>query len=280
MNAIFSIFPKFFRKLSAEEMAEMVHAVGLDTVNLVIRDGFWCKPDSLATDVPAFVKTMEQADIKVHFATAGYMPQDVLADDTPLRVLADNGVREFRLGYYRKAGEPGEVLDRARGEMTQLADLCDQLDVKAVYQVHHGTDIPSPSAIWHVVNGLPGEHIGVMLDPGNQANEGFERWSRAASLLGDNLAAIGVKDAEVTQDASRIDEESKGWSTDWTTLDRGVTNWYELVRSLDAVDFDGTFVWMPFYNEGEPEIMKEKLAGEVKYLRKVVEDVTATRKEA
>ncbi len=280
MNAIFSIFPKFLRKLSAEQLAETIHKVGLDTTNLVIRDGFWCKPDSLAADVPAFLKTMKKADIKVHFATAGFMPADILADDTAVRVLADNGVREFRLGYYKGGDEPGKTLETARGEMARLADLCDRLDVKAVYQIHHGTGIPSPSAIWHVVEGLPGEHIGVMLDPGNQANEGFERWGRATKLLGENVAAIGVKDARVTQDTSRIGEEDKGWGTSWTTLDQGITNWYELVRSLDAIDFDGTFVWMPFYNEGEPDVMIEKLAGEVAYLRKVVNDVTTTRKEA
>lgn len=274
MNAIFSIFPKFLANLSAEQLADTVKKVGLDTTNLVIRKGYWCEPDNLAKDVPVFCKTMERAGVKIHFATAGYMPEDIEADDTPLRVLAANGVREFRMGYFRGGDDPATALDDARRRMERMASLCEKLDVRAVYQVHHGTNIATATGAYYLVRDLPAERVGVMLDPGNQAHEGFEKWERSARLLGDYLVSIGVKDTKVTHDETQLDTPRKGWSTSWETVDRGQTNWHDLIGALQVIGFDGTFVWMPFYNEKEPDIQIGKIAIEVAYMRKAVAEVT------
>ena len=50
MNATFSLFPKFYKHLSAEQLAELVREVGLDTTNLVVREGYWADPYNLAAD--------------------------------------------------------------------------------------------------------------------------------------------------------------------------------------------------------------------------------------
>jgi sugar phosphate isomerase/epimerase len=276
MDITFSIFPKFYRHLRVEELAELIRTVGLDTTNLAIREGYWVSGRDLAAEVPAFVKAMAAAGLSIHFATAGFSPEQVIADDTPLRILADNGVGEYRMSYFRVGGDgPRASLDAARRQMEQVAEVCARCGVRAVYQVHHGTLVPTATGAYYLVRGLPAEHVGVMLDPGNQAFEGFEKWDRSARLLGGQLAAIGVKDVAVTRDPDKAGEPGKGWKRDWTTVDRGVTNWHELVAALKGIDFKGTFVWMPFYDADDPEEMTRKLGAEVAYLRKVVADVEA-----
>ena len=275
MQITFSIFPKFYKNLSVEQLAGLIKDVGLDTTNLVIRDGYWVSGRDLAAEVPAFVKAMAAAGLEIHFATAGFSPEQVIADETPLKILADSGVREYRMSYFRADGDPAGALAAARGQMEQVASVCERCGVRVVYQVHHGTLIPTATGAYYLVDGLPAEHVGVMLDPGNQAFEGFEKWGRSANLLGEHLVAIGVKDVAVVREPHQADEPGKGWKYDWATLDEGLTNWYDLLGALKAIDFAGTFVWMPFYDADDPDEMTRKLKREVAYMRKVVADVEA-----
>lgn len=276
MNATFSIFPKFYKHLGAEQLAELIHDVGLDTTNLVIRDGYWVTPDGLKSELPQFLKVMEAAGLKVTFATAGFSPDQLLWDPTPLKVFAENGITEFRMSYFRVQGADVRMsFQIARGKLEPLVDLCAEAKVRAVYQLHHGTLFPSASAAFGLVYGLDAEWIGVMLDPGNQNFEGYESWSTAVGLLGEYVRAVGVKDTAIARDPARADQPDKGWKRTWATLDAGETNWHDLVRALHGAAFEGTFVWMPFYHQDDPDEMTRTLKREVAYLRKVVADVQA-----
>jgi len=274
----FSIFPKFFKHLDVKGLAAMVREVGLDTTNLVIRDGYWVTPGGLAKEAPAFVRAMAEEGLSVRFATAGFSAEEVVRDPAPVQVLADAGITEFRMGYFRPGKDVrdlGAAVEEARGQLEAMCPVLERIGIRAVYQVHHGTLVPGPSGIYHLVKGLPSAQVGVMLDPGNQCYEGFEQWDRSARLLGDHLVAFGVKDTAVRRYDSAACGPDKGWRREWAPCDEGVTNWYDVVRAIRGIDFRGTFVWQPFYNEKEPDVMREKLAREVAYVRRVVAAVEA-----
>jgi len=273
MRATFSIFPKFYQHLSAEQLAAMVRSVGLDTTNLVVRDGYWVTPAGLEREAPAFVKAMAAAGLKVRFATTGYAPRELSADAEPLRVLADCGIAEFRMGYFEAKPEVRSARSEAREQLEDLAEVCERHKVRGVLQLHQNTLVPSASAAYALVRGLPSEWIGVEIDPGNQAFEGFESWNQAVRLLDDYCVAVGVKDVEVYRDAKAAAEPAKGWKRRWTTIDEGVTNWHDVIGALHGAGFEGTFVFMPFYDAKDPERMTAKLAREVAYLRRVMAEV-------
>lgn len=275
VQATLSIFPKFYRHLDVRGLAALVREVGLDTTNLVIRDGYWVSEPNLAETLPRFVRVMRSEGLDPRFATTGYSADALAADPTPLAMLADHGIREFRTGYFRAGDDPRQALGSARDSLEALAEQCARHNIRAVYQVHHGTLIPNASAAWHVVNGLPAEYIGVELDPGNQSFEGFERWDRSARLLGEYLVAVGVKDTVVEREPGREEAPDKGWSRRWAPICEGVTDWHDLARALKAVGFRGTMVFMPFYDEDDPAAMTAKLKREVAYLRAVLANVEA-----
>jgi sugar phosphate isomerase/epimerase len=280
MDITFSIFPKFCRHLSAEQLAEFVKEVGLDTTNMAIRDGYWVSMARLACEAPAFVKTMAEAGLKVRFATAGFTPEQVAAatpwDANPVKILADAGITEFRMNYFRiENGDVRWSLADARRRMESMVDVCLKTGVRAIYQVHHGTLLPSAYAGYALVDGLDPKAIGIELDPGNQAFEGYERPELAIGLTGEYLRAFGVKDVYWVREAGKEGQPGKGWKRDWTTLDEGIINWYEIVRQLRKIQWCGTFVWMPFYETSDFEAHKAKLKREVAYMRKVVADVEA-----
>jgi len=272
MQIIWTLFPKFYRHLSPEQLAELVREVGLDTTTVVIRNGYWVTYDRLAEELPAFCKAVRKAGLEVHWATAQFMPELLLSDDSALAILADNGIREFRMGqwHYQTGPDVRGKLAAARVELERLVPICQRHGVRCVHQLHHNTLVSSPSGIYQLVRGLPSEQIGVAIDPGNQAYDGMENWHRSVHLLGEYLCGVGVKDTALTRDPARAEAPDKGWRREWAPLDEGVTNWHEVIAALDEINFAGTFVFMPFYDPDDPEEMTRKLRREVAYLRRVV----------
>jgi len=271
MSIIFSIFPKFYRELSLDQLAELVRETGLDTTNLAVRDGYWCEPATLERDVARFVSGMAKHGLKIHFATTGYALAALVKDPTPLKILADNGIREFRMGYFEQSPDDARgAYDRARKEMEQMAELCGKYRIRAVYQIHHWTLVPNASAAYFIINGLPAESIGIELDPGNQTFEGTEDVAKSISLLGDHLVAFGIKDTRPRFDPAKKLEPGKGWERDWCSLDEGQVNWHDVVRPLAKRKWSGTFVFMPFYHEHDSQLRTSVLKKEVVYLRNVI----------
>ncbi len=271
-----SLFPKFFRHLSPPQLAGLVRMVGLDTTNAIVRTGYWVSPEGLAAELPAFLRALRAEGLRVTFASTGYPASGLVADPTPLAVMAANGITEFRLGYFDGApADPRSALKQARSELERLAPVCERHGIRAVCQLHHGTLVPSASAAWHLVQGLPARWIGIELDPGNQGFEGFENWERSARLLGGHLAAAGIKDTRVFRDAAAAGAGDKGWRREFAPIDEGVTCWHDFIRALAAVGFEGPLVFMPFYHSAEPELLTAVLAREVAWLRRVIASVAA-----
>lgn len=276
MKPVWSIFPKFFPHLDPQGLAELVREVGLDTTNMVIREGYWVTPDDLARTARAFVEAMSAQGLTIRYATAGYSVETLVQDDTPLAVLADCGIREFRLNYFQD--DPGDIrhsLAQARAGMEAVARICERRGIRAVYQVHHGRMLNNSLGAWHLVQGLPERYVGIKLDPGNQCFEGWKNWRKAANLLGGYLAAVGLKDTVVRHEASRANEPGKGWSRHWAPAYEGVVNWQDFFTAMRGAGFSGTYVLMPFYDESQPDVQRDKLKREVAYLRQVAAAVDA-----
>jgi len=272
-----SLFPKFYRHLSAESLADLVRQVGLDTTNLVVREGYWVAQESIKSDLPRFMKAMEKAGVQVKFATAGFSAAEVVADPGLIEVLRDWGITEFRMGHFPLDPRcPVRAqLYEALQQIELLACVCERVGIRAVYQVHQDTLISSASAVHKLLDGLPQSAVGVELDPGNQSYEGLENWDYAFGLLGDKVTAAGIKDTGVTRDLSQSASPGKGWTRFWTPITEGVTNWHTFASAAVRSGFNGTFVFMPFYHEDNPQKMTEALSGEVAYLRRVFAEMQA-----
>jgi sugar phosphate isomerase/epimerase len=273
VNLTFSIFPKFLAHLTVPQLAAAVREAGLDTTNLVVRDGFWVGRSNFAVDLPKFMSAIRGEGLDVRFATAGFSADEVIAAPSLVARLAEHGIREFRMDYFRYTSDPRREFDDARRKLGQVATICGQHGIRAVYQVHHRMLISSAWSAWGLVRELPPETVGVELDPGNQSFEGFEAWDKSVRLLGEHFAAAGIKDSRVWRDEAASDAPDKGWKRAWCPIDEGVTNWHDFAAACAAANFAGTFVFMPFYDPQDPAQQLAKLKREVAYLRNVFNEV-------
>ncbi len=276
MQISWSLFPKFFSHLSLPALAELVRESGLDTTNLVVRDGFHVTPEHLAEELPLFLRVMRREGLEVRFATTDFTAEGLLAKPEILTLLADGGLRDFRMGHFPdRGGDVRTALREARDALERLSPLCERAGIRAVTQLHNHTLIASPGIAYYLFESLPPEWLGIELDPGNQSFDGQEAWGRSARLLGSSLVALGVKDTGVIRNMGRSEAPDKGWVRYWSPIDNGVTDWTEVVQALDAIDFRGTFVFMPFYAPDEPDEMRRRLREEVAYLRQITAEVVA-----
>jgi sugar phosphate isomerase/epimerase len=269
-----SLFPKFLAHLSVPQLARVVRDVGLDTTNLVVRDGFWVSRSNFARDLSTFARAARGEGLDVRFATAGFRADEIIADPSLVARLAEHGIRDFRMDYFRcTRDDPRRDLDEARRKLAHVAAICQRHDIRAVYQVHHRMLIASAWSAWHLVRDLPAGAVGVELDPGNQSHEGFEAWDKSVRLLGDHFVAAGIKDTRVWRDDAHANNPDKGWRRAWCPIDEGVTNWREFLAACHAARFDGTFVFMPFYDPEDPHAQLAKLKREVAYFKKILGEV-------
>ncbi|MFQ3549174.1 MAG: TIM barrel protein [Armatimonadota bacterium] len=271
MDIKLSIFPKFYQQYSPQMLADLVKEVNLDTTNVIIREGYFVERDTMSKTLPEFIKVMDQNGLKVEFASAGFSAESLIKDPTPLAIMADCGIKEFRLAYFSIIpGETRAALISARKQLIDLVPFLEKNNIRAVYQVHHHTLIPGPSGIWPIVIDLPPEYIGVELDPGNQSFEGYEKWDKSVELLDEYLVAMGVKDTAIYRDMNHSDDYDKGWRRYWVPIYDGVVNWHDILTALNDFNFKGTFVFMPFYDENNQEQMTKKLKKEVSYIRELI----------
>ncbi|CAG7644528.1 sugar phosphate isomerase/epimerase family protein [Paenibacillus allorhizosphaerae] len=271
----YSLFPKFFQSCSADQLAEIALDCGFDAVDLVVRDGYWVTPERMAEEAAAFVKTMQRHKLNVTFATTGYSPEMLSEDDTPLRVMAENGIASFRMSYFSYQADEDlfAQMEKARIQMQRMAELCEKFRVKAVYQVHHGDRmlIQHTYEALALIKDLPSEYIGIMPDPGNQFHEGSDNWNKAIAGLGSYAAAVGVKDGTFRFRPEDAALPNKGWSKVWTPCQEGVTNWHVIAKALRKAGFQGVFNFQPFYHSGSLDLLIPALKEEVRYITKVLE---------
>ncbi|TMV49583.1 TIM barrel protein [Paenibacillus mesophilus] len=284
MNHVYSLFPKMLGQVSVERLAGILQETGYDCVDLVVRDGFWVTPGGIKQEAASFVRSMQRSGIRVEFATTAFTPETLTADSSPLDILADLGVTGFRMGYFSYTDSIGLAvqLDKARGQMEKMAELCSARGMKAVYQVHHGYSqlIQHSFSALAVVKGLPPEHVGIMLDPGNQYHEGREHFGKAVSTLGEYWAGIGVKDVVMKLDPNNKHSPGKGWSAAWSPCHEGVINWHEIGKSVRQYHRPILFNVQPFYYPQDLALHTAAMKEELAYIHSAFGEANGSHEQA
>lgn len=189
-------FPKRWFGLAVEEACARTAAAGFAGIDCAVRPAAWVDAGAIASAGAGFMRCAAGAGLAVPLAIIDAGLADLLRDDAPLRQLAGLGIPAVRIGYLPIGPAPGRDLVAARADAARLAERARAIGIRVLYQVHHGTLVASPSAAWFLAGEADPAGFAIQLDAGNQVHEGFERWDKAAALLGPHLASVGIKDAE------------------------------------------------------------------------------------
>ena len=127
--------------------------------------------------------------------------------------------------------------DRARREYREVERLARARGVKALVEIHHGTIVPSASAMRHFLDGFDSSWVGAIYDPGNMVWEGYEQYRLGLETLGPYLAHVHVKNARWRQ-TGRREDGSLAWQTEWAPLAAGIVDLGDLFAALRQVGYD------------------------------------------
>ena len=230
-------FTKSFADLSLADSAALVEEIGWDGVDVTIRSSSThIQPQKVADDLPAFIELLKKRDKVVSVVTTDIWKITSDAEKL-LRVLADSGVKKYRLGFlqYQKNDPPMMVAREAAPMLKDIASLNKELGLWAGYQNHSGPSFFG-GPLWDVMTAMEGtapEQLGLCFDIAHATVEGGQNWPIQYRLARPRIGVSYVKDY-------RWREAQHTWHRDSCHFGQGVVR-KEFFTGLLASGFEGEF---------------------------------------
>lgn len=264
-------FPKFFRELDLAQLARTMRELGFDGVEVLVRDGYWVDFDSVPRTLPGFARAMRDEGLAVNTATTDVRDLDDPRYEPMLAAFAENGIDLYRFGGfpYREPGTFHAACSEARRTLERLEQVVERYGIRAVLQTHGGVLHASATASYFLVRDLDPRRVAIHWDPGNMVvQDGMETWRKGIDALGPYLALIGVKNGGrfLRPDPRRAMQLA--WIPEWTTLERGIVDWREVLDELRRAGYQGRYTMHNFY-EHSLETLAAQTRADVEYFRAI-----------
>jgi hypothetical protein len=196
------LFEKPVQALSYDEIGEQLAAMGFQGIEATVRKNGHILPANAAKEIPGMIKSLSKAGLNTIIAATDITDADAQNEDF-LKVLKDNGITHYRLGFYRygKKGNPFEQVEAIRDRMQALAELNEKLGMHGVYQLHsgHGGIGYVGSLVWDVaymLQDINPDALGLAYDLRHTRNDTGNSWKHAAEVARKHIRAIYIKDAK------------------------------------------------------------------------------------
>jgi sugar phosphate isomerase/epimerase len=261
-----------------EEAVQHLAEIGYDGVEWRIADDppratpeFWrgnrCTfpLSSFVEDAPRIRALTEAAGLAIPAIASYVQAADLENVERVFRGAATLGAPMARIQVPHYEGQTAylPLRDQARRDYREVERLARDYGVKALAEIHHGTIVPSASAMRLFLDGLDPQWVGAIYDAGNMIWEGFEQYRLGLETLGPYLAHVHVKNSGWRQ-SGRREDGSRVWQAEWAPLDAGIVDLRELTAALGEVGYDGWFTVEDF-TTGCP--LAERVRENLAYLR-------------
>lgn len=192
----FYLFTKVLQWLPLSELPETVKTLGFEGIDLPVRKNGFFDKDELSKKLPPIVTASERLGLNRPVLTTDMNVGQMDQMDEFLRILAGEGIKDYRMGYLSFASKNivGE-LKKLNGEMRHLAELHAKHGVTGHYQNHAGKRIGgSVWEIYHLLEGIDPDHIGVQFDLRHSQVEGYQSYENIFHLISDQIRSFDLKD--------------------------------------------------------------------------------------
>src|SRR2546421_663328 len=262
------LFTKMVKELSVEKLIATVKELGLDGMDLCVRDGYPVNPGNAREEMPRAAKLIRDAGLSVPLVSAATNLIDPASDtsETLYRSCHDSGVHEIKIGYWAfkpKTGSYWKQVDAARKDIEKFAVLSARYGVRTCLHTHSGANLGvNASAMMHLLRGFDPAQVGAYLDPGHLALNG-EPLSMAFDMTSEYLALVAIKDC-----VWQRGEEGKPARSKFLAVGEGLVDWAEMFRILKARGFPGP---LSFHSEYEFPIagIIAQTRRDVQYMRRL-----------
>jgi sugar phosphate isomerase/epimerase len=265
------LFTKLFRGETTEAMAETTANLGFDGIDLLIRPGHQVEPESPG-GIQGAINTIQAAGLSVPMATTDLTDPTKLPTEALLNACAEAGIKVVRLGYwkYDPATRYAAILETARYQLDQLAEIAQRTGIQLAIQIHGGTIHASGAQTAVLLAGHDPQVLGAYPDPGNQVvQDGREDWRFTFDVLKPWLCCVGVKNGgwfagELAENGQRH------WHSDWLGIPDGMVPWADIITYLTETGFDGELTFHSHYEVPLPQVLDQTRV-DLNFVKRLVE---------
>jgi sugar phosphate isomerase/epimerase len=267
------VFTKHFQGMDIVQLIEAMKFVDAEGADLCVRPGYPVNPDNVQKKLPEAVKKFEDAGLSIPLVTT---PGDFVDPKTPEaeRILAacgEAGVKLIKLGYwFMEKGGYGKTVEKIRNLLEEFVKLARRHEVKVLIHNHSGGTMGlNSSSVMNLVKGFDPRYVGVFTDVGHLSLVG-EPLPMALDMVKEYMSAVAVKD--LIRERVLI-EGKRQWQLRVVPLREGFVDWRALIRLLPEMQFTGPISVHSEYSEYDPETVVDQTRIDIRFLRKLIEEV-------
>jgi sugar phosphate isomerase/epimerase len=247
-NNLLAVFVKPWKSLSLPELGAHVRQLGFEWVELPIRPGFCCEPQTIERDLPEAVHVLGAQGVRVLNVTVD-LPLD---DERLYAACANAGVTLNRVMFRRQGRTYWEAEASARRQLDAAARLGAQYGVRTGVQNHSGSFVGVHEfGLYNLLKEYDRRYVGAIWDAAHNALEGMEP-EPALDVVADLLMVVNLKNGFRLR-TSGPEAETATWKTYWTSGRQGLADWPRVVAKLKQIAYTGPICLTAEYSD-EPSV--------------------------
>jgi sugar phosphate isomerase/epimerase len=229
-----AVFVKPWPKLSLAELGAHIHQLGFAWVELPVRPGFPCQPDTIEQDLPEAVRILGEHGVRVLNITAD-LP---LHDERLYAACASAGIELNRVMFRCKGQSYWEAEEDARRKLDAALPFCEQYGVRIGVQNHAGEYVGvHEMGLYHLLKEYDRRYVGAIWDAAHNALEGMAP-ELALEIVAGLLYMVNLKNGYWRR-VSGPEAEVAEWKIYWTSGRQGRANWPLVVAQLKQLNYTG-----------------------------------------
>jgi sugar phosphate isomerase/epimerase len=192
----FYLFTKVLQWLPLDQVPQTVKELGFNGIDLPVRKNGFFDRDQIKTKLPAIVRESEKLGLSRPVLTTDMNLNQMDEMDEFLRMVSGEGIKDYRMGYLSFSSNDiiGD-LKSLNSSMKRLAELHEKHGVTGHYQNHAGKRIGgSVWEIYHMLEGINPDHIGVQFDLRHAMVEGYQSYVNVFHMISDKIKSFDLKD--------------------------------------------------------------------------------------
>ncbi len=268
-------FTKSFQKWPIPVVCHRFKEIGLDGLDLTVRERGHILPKDVEEQLPLAAKTALEAGVEIGMLTTGITEPNAEAEKL-LATASKLGIHKIKLGYYRyKAfGTLVQQMDEIRRQLAGVAKLAAKYDVLPCVHIHCNTFIPSHGTqLYLLLKDFAPTEVGAYADMLHMSFEGGgDGWRQGLDLIAPWLALVSVKNYDI-QPKERDKRGQMRWRQRVVPVADGISPIPEFVACLRKLNYDGMYSMHSEY-EGSgsfrdltPEECLQQTAVDLKYFK-------------
>ena len=247
-------------EVSLEELGKKMKALGVDGVELAVRDNYQVEPGNVGKGLPEAQKILADQGIKIG-SVAGSLEEPTInaMGETGIKILRICVSIDMNIGYMATE-------KKLRKEWDALIPALDNAGVNIGVQNHCNYCVGSAMGIMHLIEKYDPKHVSAVYDPAHCGVDG-EPEVMGLDIVWSHLSLVNFKSA-CRQRVNGPDEMEAKYKILWTTCHHAVYSWSKLVNALKERGYAGD-ICLPAEYSKYPEGM---LMGD-ECLRSLREDI-------